>query len=114
MKRNKMCDRKNDPWPQSLIYIALFFGLLMLLCGVIFIADCVGLFGRTVIERKVFENSYQRSASLKSQIATHKAALEEIRIRLNSPDLDKTTKYNLEAQAASLRIQIKAAKEQLP
>lgn len=109
-----MCNNEYDPWPQSLLYFAIGLIIILIICAFGFAVDCVGLISRTVIERKVFENSYQRAASLKSQIATHKAALEEIRIRLNSPDLDKTTKYNLEAQAASLRIQIKAAKEQLP
>jgi len=69
-----------------------------------------GLLGKTVVERKVFENSYQRTESIKAQIATDEAVLVEINLQLANPNLSKDTVYNLEAQAAAARVRIAAAK----
>jgi len=68
-----------------------------------------GMIGRTVVERKVFEQSYQRSESYKSQIATWEAQLIEINSKL-SGDLDKSTRQNLEAQASSIRVMLNSAR----
>jgi len=73
----------------------------------------LGVFGDTVVERKVFENSYQRVEALKSQIATDKAVLAEIEAKLRNPRLDEDTRYNLEAQATAARIRIKTAERKL-
>lgn len=75
-----------------------------------FAARSMGLIGSTVVERKVFENSYQRSEAIKSQIATDEAALAEINVQLRNPDLSPTTRTNLEAQASAARMRIAAAK----
>jgi hypothetical protein len=72
----------------------------------------LGLWGETRIERKVFEESYQRSEGLKAQIATDEAALVEIEAQLKNPGLDENTRYNLEAQARAARIRINTAKAQ--
>jgi len=64
----------------------------------------LGLIGSTIVERKVFENSYQKYASDKSRQATYRAQLAAINSRLlsspNNPDLL--------AQKAMLQIQIKS------
>lgn len=65
------------------------------------------------MERNIFETSYQRKAALKSEIAVHKATLAEINFRLKDTSLTKSARNNLEVQAASLRIRIRAAEEQL-
>ena len=75
-----------------------------------FVLNSLGLFGRTVVERKVFENSYQRSSSIDSQIATDEAALVEINSQLARTDLDAGTRANLEVQASAARVRIAAAK----
>jgi len=85
----------------------------VVLGGLGFALDSLGLFGRTVVERKVFENSYQRQASLKSRIATDEAVLAEIERKLADPNLGADTRRNLEAQAAAARIRIRTAKELL-
>jgi len=85
----------------------------VVLAGVGFALDSCGLFGRTVVERKVFENSYQRTESIKAQIANDEAALAEIEAKLRNPNLDEDTRYNLEAQATAARIRIAAAKRRL-
>lgn len=94
-----------------------FFRFLPLLIGIIVILGVVGftlrsfgLIGRTVVERKVFENSYQRSEALKSQIATDEATLVEIERKLANPNLDENTRANLQAQASAARVRIATAK----
>lgn len=72
--------------------------------------NSAGLFGRTVVERKVFENSYQRTESIKAQIATDEAVLAEIERKLRNPELSESTKANLEAQSSAARIRIATAK----
>lgn len=78
-----------------------------------FALSSLGLFGRTVVERKVFENSYQRTESLKARIANDQAVLAEIQSKLSDPNLDKDTRRNLEAQASAARIRIETAKRRL-
>ena len=71
-----------------------------------------GVFGSTVVERKVFEHSYQRSEAMKARIATDEAVLAEIETRLSNPKLDADTRANLEAQARAARVRLKAARSQ--
>lgn len=78
---------------------ALFFGL-----------RSIGLIGGTIVERKVFEESYQRSEALSSQIAMDEAVIVEIQRKLNNPDLDQSTRINLEAQMSAARIRISTAR----
>ena len=85
--------------------------VLVVLFSLGFLLNSAGLFGKTIVERKVFENSYQRKESIKSQIATDEANLVEIKAKLENPNLDPNTRYNLEAQAAAARMRIRAAKE---
>jgi hypothetical protein len=72
----------------------------------------LGLWGETRIQRKVFEESYQRSEGLKAQIANDEAMLAEIDAQLENPELDKTTRANLEAQARATRIRLRTARAQ--
>jgi len=94
-----------------------FFRFLPLLITVIVIMALLGFglrslgyLGSTVVERKVFEQSYQRSEALKSQISTNEAVLAEITRKLSNTGLDASTRHNLEAQAAAARIRIATAK----
>ncbi|MCA9130891.1 MAG: hypothetical protein KDB22_27595 [Planctomycetales bacterium] len=70
----------------------------------------VGLVGGTVVERKVFEASYQRRSALAAQIATDEAVLAEISRQLANQRLDDGTRHNLEAQAAAARVRITTTK----
>jgi hypothetical protein len=85
----------------------------VVLGGVGFAMHSCGVFGRTVVERKVFENSYQRTEALKSQIANDRAVLAEIEAQLTNPKLDENTRHNLEAQERAARIRIKTAERRL-
>ena len=86
--------------------------LLVLAAGIALVAlNSAGVFTRTVIERKVFENSYQYNEARKTEIATYEAQLAEINTKLADPNLDQQTRRNLEAQKSAIKIQLNIAKE---
>ena len=94
-----------------------FFRGLPLLVTIIVILSVIGfgfnsfgLLGSTIVERKVFEHSYQRAEGLKARIATDEAVLAEIERKLTNPNLDADTRANLEAQASAARIRIATAR----
>ena len=67
--------------------------------------NAAGILTRTVVERKVFEQSYQKQEGDRERLATFRAQLAEIETRL-SGQIDETTRSNLEAQRSALNIQI--------
>jgi hypothetical protein len=71
--------------------------------GILRIAGVIG-------ERIIFEQSFQYKEARKTEIATFEAQLAEIERKLSSP-IDENTRANLEAQAASIRIHLKVAKQ---
>ena len=84
---------------------------LVIVTVVVFAAlNYAGIIGKTIVERKVFENSYQYSAGQKQKIAIYEAQLAELKGRLASPDLDSGTRANIKAQASQIRIQLAATK----
>ena len=91
-------------------FLPLFLVVVVVLSGLGFFLKSAHRVGDTVIEREVFERSYQRSEALKAQIATDEATLVEIERKLSNPNLDENTRFNLEAQAAAARSRIAATK----
>ncbi len=91
-------------------FLPLFITVILILGGLGFGLNSLGVFGSTVVERKVFEHSYQRSESIKAQIALETAILAEIEQKLRNPNLEENIRYNLMAQATAARIRISAAK----
>lgn len=91
-------------------FLPLIIAILVVLGGLGVAMRSAGLLGSTIVERKVFENSYQRSESLKAQIANDEAVLTEIERNLARPDLDSETRGALEAQAAAARVRLSTAK----
>ena len=87
-------------------FVPLIVIVMVVLSAVGFGLKSMGLIGQTVVEREVFEHSFQRSEALKSQIATDEAVLAEIERKLANPELDADTRHNLEAQAAAARVRI--------
>jgi hypothetical protein len=84
---------------------------LLVVSGVVFgLLRAGGLIGGTILERKVFENSYQYQAGNDARIDVFEAQLEELDRQLANPELDETQRANLEAQAAGIRIQLNAAR----
>lgn len=77
---------------------------------VLSIMGYISKFTSTIVERKVFENSYQRSESIKSEVVIFEATLAEIDQKL-SGSIGEQTRNELESQASSIRILLRVAKE---
>ena len=82
--------------------------LIVLTVPIMFGLRAAGIIGKTALERKVFEHSYQRSEAKKSAISTYEAQLAEIEAKLLNPQLSESSKANLKAQMASIRIMLNA------
>ena len=79
--------------------------LLIVTSGIILTGlSYVGIIGKTIVEREVFENSFQYSEARKTEQATFKAQLSEINYKLSCESIDSELRSNLEAQAASIRV----------
>lgn len=91
--------------------LPLFILIVSLLTGLGFGLKSLGLLGGTIVEREIFENSYQRSASITSRIAVDEAQLIEIERKLMNPELDKNTRFNLEAQKSAINVRLITARE---
>lgn len=70
----------------------------------------VGKFTDTVVERKVFENSYQYSQGKKEEIALLDAQIAQLENKLLNPNIDVDTKRNIQNQLNSLKAQRNAAR----
>ena len=73
------------------------------------ILSYAGIFGATVVEREVFENSFQYSEARKAEIATYEAQLAEINSQL-SAKADPAVRGALEAQRAAINVRLHSAK----
>lgn len=93
-------------------FLPLFIGAVVILFLLGFGLKSAGIIGKTVVEREVFEQSYQRSEGLKAQLANDEAVLAEIQRKLSNPNLDESTRYNLEAQASAARVRIATTRGQ--
>lgn len=82
--------------------------------AVLIIALALLLFGLNyagvIGERFIFENSFQYQEARDLEISNYEAQLVEIETQLRRTDLTAGTRKNLEAQAAAIRVRIKAAK----
>ena len=103
----------SDTWWTLPRVLAIVIVAVVVLAVVGFALNSAGLIGKTKVERAVFENSDQRIESIQTQIETLEAQQVEVKAQLRRTDLNESTKANLEAQAATLRVQIDAAKRRL-
>lgn len=83
-----------------------FLPFIVIFALIMFGLNSMGVIGKTVVERKVFENSYQRSEGIKSGLSMFKAQLAEVNSRLRQRDLNKYDKQDLLAKKSALTIQI--------
>lgn len=63
-----------------------------------------GLIGGTIVERKMFENSYQKHEADKAAHTTYQAQLALLRGKLNNPNLDEGTRAEIQAQIDAINI----------
>lgn len=86
--------------------IILLIGTTIIFTGL----NYLGVLGKTVVERKVFENSYQKSEADKTASTTYRAQVLMLRRKLQSPNLDAGTKVEIQAQIDAINI-MKSSKE---
>lgn len=91
---------------------ALGIGLLLVTIVLFTILGYARVYSRTVVERKVFENSYQYKSGQRTKEAVYEAQLEEIRHKLSRSDLNNVQRNNLEAQESMIRIQLSASRKE--
>lgn len=85
--------------------------LLIIISSVaLFGLNAAGRLGNTVVEREVFEQSYQYTAAQRERIATFESQLAEIETRLSDSTLDDVTRRDLEAQRSAIRVQLQQAR----
>ena len=70
-----------------------------------------GKFTNTVVERKIYENSYQYSQGKKEEIATLEAQIEVLEEKLLNPKLNNETKREIRNQITALEARLRAAKK---
>lgn len=100
MDKEKMYIGKWWVWILFLLIISVIvFGIL----------NYVGLVGKTFVERKVFEHSYQKQEADKSAITAYSAQLAMLRGKLNNPNLDVGKRAEIKAQIDAINI-LKAGK----
>lgn len=87
---------------------ALFLLLGILTAVVVAVLSATGVIFQTEVERRTFERSYQKKAGDRQRNAILRAQLAEIESKLLDPKLDPTTKRQLEAQAAAIRVRLRA------
>lgn len=90
-------------------FLPILLLIMVIIGGVGFGLRSLGLVGGTIVEREVFENSFQYSEARKTEILTYRAQLTEIENLLSNEGIDEKTRQGLEAQAANIRIQISVA-----
>ena len=84
----------------------IFLGVLVV--GTVIVFTTLGYFGKvtgTIVERKVFENSYQKVAGDNARTKTYRAQLAQIDYKL-SQDIDEDLRQELESQRAMLKVQL--------
>ena len=80
--------------------------LLLVVSGIVFTGmKYLGLVGGTIIEREVFEHSYQRTSALASRESAYVAQLASIEYQIQT-ETDEDTLKQLKAQRAMLNVQI--------
>ena len=67
-----------------------------------------GLIGQTVLERVVFEQSFQKQAGDNAKLSVFKAQEASIQVQLRRSDLSQSQRADFEAQLAAIRIQIQS------
>jgi len=84
-------------------------GLVIITVFVLAILGYTGKLTGTVIEREVFENSYQKTASDDSRNLRYKSELAKVKSLLED-ETDIQTRKELKAQRAMLEVQLKGQK----
>jgi len=85
--------------------------LMVVSIAVLGFTGTIGKWAGTFAERKIYEESYQRSEAFKARIATYKAQMAMIKSKLMTVS-DDELRNQLEAQYDMLQVQIASAEAQ--
>ena len=88
---------------------ALILVLLVLTIAVLGVTGVIGRVVNVVVEREVFERSFQYQESKSEQIATYQAQIAELESKLSDSNLSDNAKSDVRAQLAAIRIQLNSA-----
>jgi len=89
----------------------IWVAFLVIVTGVVLAGlNYLGIIGQTIIERKVFENSYQKHEADKTASTIYDAQLAQLRAKLNNPNLNKSGAAEIKAQIDAITI-LKLTKE---
>lgn len=64
----------------------------------------LGIIGQTIVERKVFEQSYQKKEADKDALATYDAQISILRRRLRAQNITDEQRAEIQAQIDALNI----------
>lgn len=91
----------------ALKMFGMWAGILIAFVLLMLVLNFAGVLG----ERIIFENSFQYQQARKSAITSYEAELEQIRVQLMRTDLDDSTRANLQAQEASIKVLLRAERD---
>ncbi len=83
--------------------------LLIVMMGIFGATGVIGRIVNVVVEREVFERSFQYQEGKSDQIATYRAQMAELEGHLANPELSAGGRANIEAQLSAIRIQLNTA-----
>ncbi len=86
-----------------------FLVLLVVSMAVLGATGALGRIVNVVVEREVFERSFQYQESKSEQIATYQAQMAELESKLADSNLSDSAKSDIRAQLAAIRIQLNSA-----
>jgi len=76
-----------------------WFLLLLIITGIVLASlSYVGIIGKTIVERKVFEHSYQKHEADKTASTVYAAQLAQLQRKLSDPNIDESAKIEIQAQ----------------
>jgi len=87
-------------------WIRYTLGWVIIIIAIFSVLNYIGIIGSTVVERKVFENSYQKVSADNKAERIYSAQLAEVNSMLDETDIDSDTRQDLRRQAALLRVQL--------
>ena len=92
------------------VWVGFLFIITSIIAGIIFTSlSYVGIIGKTIVEREVFEQSYQKRAADVDALSTYDAQIVILQRRLRAEDITQQERVEIQAQIDSITI-LKASK----
>lgn len=91
--------------------LALIIPTVLILGLIGFGMNSCGLFAGTVVERKVYENSYQNSEARRTEIMTMESQLVELDAMLADPTLPDAQRRQIQGQKRAVNVRLETARK---